>query len=178
MTGRRAHPWLTSLLEHIRTDLADDLVWGEAINRMESGTMRRGIHLAIFVEPYLSYILEGKKTIESRFGVTRRAPYRKVREGDILILKRSGGPVQGICEVSQVWFYELDKENRGTIEKDFAAALCAQDPSFWRDRKCASFATLMRIRNVRPLRPFNIPKKDRRGWIHFSGQDLAQDALF
>ncbi len=34
-----------------------------------------GVHLAVFVEPYLSAVLDGRKTMESRFGLTRQPPY-------------------------------------------------------------------------------------------------------
>jgi len=65
----------------------------------------RGIHLAVLVEPYLSLILDGKKTIESRFSINRHAPFEQVQRGDVLILKRSSGPIEGLCTVSDAWFY-------------------------------------------------------------------------
>src|ERR1700686_1163065 len=70
----------------------------------------RGIHLAVLVEPYLSLILDGKKTIESRFSTNRHAPFEQVQRGDVLILKRSSGPVEGLCTVSDAWFYQLNPD--------------------------------------------------------------------
>lgn len=124
-----------------------------------------GIHLAVFVEPYLRFILDGKKTVESRFSVNRIAPYEKVRKGDIIILKRSSGPVVGLCEVSDVWFYRLDPKSWNDIKKEFTQSLCAQDPEFWSTRKHASYATLMKVRHVEEIGPIRWTKKDRRGWI-------------
>jgi hypothetical protein len=36
------------------------------------------VHLAVFVELFLSSLLDGTKTIESRFGLRRSAPFGRV----------------------------------------------------------------------------------------------------
>jgi len=124
-----------------------------------------GIHLGVFIEPYISYILGGRKTVESRFGIRRQPPYGHVASDDILFLKYSGGPVVGICKISDVWFYQLNRKSWSTLRKEFADALCAQDSEFWQQRKHASFATLMQIKSVVKIPPVDFPKKDRRGWV-------------
>lgn len=132
------------------------------------------IHLAVFVEPYLQYVLEGKKTVESRFSTRRFAPYQQVDAGDVILLKQSGGPIVGICQVSYVWFYQLDPASWQEIQARFAQALCAQDPVFWQQRAHAAFATLMRVRNVAALPAQPVTKRDRRGWVvlHQTPQQL------
>lgn len=47
----------------------DDVIWSKRIAQISNRPPNFGLHLAIFVEPYLQYIFEGKKTVESRFGV-------------------------------------------------------------------------------------------------------------
>ncbi|MBN8564807.1 MAG: ASCH domain-containing protein [Leptolyngbya sp. UWPOB_LEPTO1] len=123
------------------------------------------LHLGVFVEPYLQFILEGKKTIESRFATRRFAPYNQVEKGDVILLKQSSGPIVGICQVTHCWFYELDPESWETIQRDFAQALCAQDPEFWQQRQAASYATLMRVQFVKAIEPIPFAKRDRRGWV-------------
>ena len=123
------------------------------------------VHLAVFIEPYLTYILNGQKTIESRFSSRRFAPYQRIRSGDIIFLKQSGGPITGLCEVDDAWFYQLDDNAWNIIKREFATALCAQDPEFWNARKSASYATLIRVFNVISIRPVFIEKRDRRGWV-------------
>ncbi|HKQ09498.1 MAG TPA: ASCH domain-containing protein [Blastocatellia bacterium] len=123
------------------------------------------LHLAVFVEPFLQYVLDGSKKIESRFSSVRCAPYQSVRKDDVILLKRAGGPVVGICRVANAWFYELEPGSLDAIKQQYADALCAQDPSFWEDRKKALFATLMRIQNVQAIQPLVIEKRDRRGWV-------------
>jgi hypothetical protein len=73
--------------------------------------------------------------------------------------------VVGIATISGAWHYSLDPESFSELRRDFAAALCAQDPGFWDDRAGASFATLMRLQNVRRISPVVVEKRDRRGWV-------------
>ena len=160
------NPWQNHLSNELIASVEGDDFWEDYLKRILSDQLSAvGIHLAIFVEPYLSYVLNGKKTIESRFGIRRHAPYGHVASGDIILLKKSGGPIVGLCKVSDVWFYRLDKESWNKLRQDFTIALCAQDPEFWKQRESASFATLMQIGSVREIRPFLIQKTDRRGWV-------------
>jgi hypothetical protein len=158
--------WRTVLMEEVLPKVAMDQLWTEKMHEIISDECSPlGLHLAIFVEPYLQYILNGKKTVESRFGLRRSIPYGKIVVGDVILLKRSGGPLLGICQVSQVWFYRLDPDSWGTLRKEFTQSLCAQDPSFWEKRQRASFATLMQLSSVRAIEPVLFPKQDRRGWV-------------
>ena len=124
------------------------------------------VHLAVLLEPYLGYILEGSKTVESRFSKNRTAPFKLVDRGDVVLLKRSAAKgISGLCVVSNVWFYELNADSWNEIRGEFTTALRAEDPSFWNQRKSAHFATLMRISHAQALPPIEIPKRDRRGWV-------------
>ncbi len=151
------------LIDEIRAALHGDVYWEGRLTGLAGSTA--GLHLAVFVEPYLGYLLDGRKTVESRFAARRCPPYDRVRRGDILLLKRSGGPIVGLCEVTDVWFYQLDPDSWQSIRAEFAQALCAQDPAFWRARRAASFATLMRVAAVRALPAIPCSKRDRRGWV-------------
>lgn len=155
-----------SLARELLATVRGDPYWEVRLQDVaEGGQSHAAVHLAILVEPYLRYILEGRKTVESRFSVHRVAPYHIVRRGDIVCLKQSGGPIVGLCEVSDVWFYQLDATSWQTIRQEFTQALCAQDPAFWRERAAACFATLMRIHHVRATPPVGFVKRDRRGWV-------------
>jgi hypothetical protein len=123
------------------------------------------LHLAIFVEPYLTFILEGKKTVESRFSSVRCAPYGNVSTGDLILLKKAGGPVSGICRVDSAWFYEVDRTSLKEIRREFAAQICAADSDFWSAREGKSFATLISLADVKKLPEFTVNKRDRRGWV-------------
>ncbi len=160
-----AWPRLQSLFPNLKRSLEGDPFWDKYLTNASLEELSLvNVHLAIFVEPYLRYILDGRKTIESRFSVKRSAPYQLVNDGDIILLKKAGGPIVGICKVAHRWFYKLDPISWVEI-KNYAEALCAQDPFFWEQREAASFATLMQIENVRAIPPIRIMKRDRRGWV-------------
>jgi cytidylate kinase len=122
-----------------------------------------GVHVAIFIEPFLKYLLDGRKTVESRFSRTRRAPFKQVHPGDIILLKRTGGPIVGLCRVAQVWSYVLNPSSWKEV-KQFASSICA-DSSFWTDRAKANYATLIRIDNVQRITPLRLEKQSRLGWL-------------
>src|SRR3954453_16131391 len=113
--------WLKPFNE-IRRAVADDGVWGDILGAPGSGLPSCGIHLAVFLEPFLGYVLNGSKTVESRFSVNRCAPFGKVHQGDVVLLKRSGRPVVGIARVQTVWSYHLDQSSWVFIRKHFAEA--------------------------------------------------------
>src|ERR1700733_995238 len=80
-----------------------------------------GIHLGVFVEPFLEALLDGRKTVESRFSVHRWAPFDRVQSGDLILLKRSGGPVVGIAVAGEASYYELDADKLDDIRDRYAA---------------------------------------------------------
>jgi ASC-1-like (ASCH) protein len=122
------------------------------------------LHLAVLVEPYLSYIMEGSKTVESRFARTRGAPYRRVNAGDIVLLKRQSGGVEGLCCVADAWFYELESSSWKEILEKFGSAMRVSS-QFLDSRNNAMYATLIRITEVLPLPSLRTQKRDRRGWV-------------
>lgn len=127
------------------------------------------VHLAIFVEPYLSAVLDGRKTIESRFGVQKRPPYLRVQTGDIILLKRSGGPVMGVAIAQAVRFYQLSPTVLNRLRDEFAEALFAQDDEFWDARREKHFATLIDLEDPIAVDPFAFAKRDRQGWVTYDG---------
>lgn len=169
---------LLPLVDELLSAVQGDSFWESYLKQLkspESATFT--LHLAILVEPYLQFILDGKKTVESRFSTRRFAPYNRVEKGDVVLLKQSSGPIVGVCQVAYVWFYQLEPESWRIIREDFTAALCAQDPNFWQQREAASFATLMRIQHVKSIEPIKFAKRDRRGWVilHKSSGQLQLD---
>jgi hypothetical protein len=134
------------------------------------------LHLAVLVEPYLSFILDGQKTVESRFSTRVMPPYGRVDDGDIVLMKKSGGPIVGAFTAAAVWSYELDPASWRELRRDFANALCAQ-AGFWDERAAAAYATLVRVADVRSLPPVTIPKRDRRAWVVLADRARGQRLL-
>lgn len=138
--------------------------WREVVNRALDRDRPERAHLAVMHEPYLSYVLEGRKRVESRFSRTRVAPYGQVRAGDLLLLKGLAGPISGLAEVVHADSYALDPTIWTELQNRFATALCADD-AFWQERRQARFATLMSLGSVTPIDPVAVDKHDRRGWV-------------
>ena len=122
------------------------------------------IHLAVMREPYLSFVMEGTKPIESRFGRTRQPPFRVVEVGDLLLFKKTSGPVVACATVTHAMYFELDTTPLTVIRERFTALIRAL-PDFWDDKDQTKFASFFRIEAVAHLTPFDVPKRDRRGWV-------------
>ena len=153
----------STILDAVSNNL-EDVYWIKKIKackEKDSG----GIHLGIFIEPYLQYILEGKKTVESRFSINHCPPHGRVFPGDILLLKKSSGPILGLCEVTDVSYYELNEKKLSDIREKFSLALCAKEQEFWTQRKNKKHVTLMEIRKPVRITPMNINKKGMQGWV-------------
>jgi hypothetical protein len=126
-----------------------------------------GVHLAVFVEPYLSAVLEGKKTIESRFAVTRRPPYLCIEAQDYILLKKSGGPILGLALAKSANFYRLSPTVLIDLRERFAEKLFAQNDEFWTERADKQYATLIELSETTEIDPLRIMKRDRQGWVTY-----------
>ena len=134
---------------------------------MSADCTRVGVHLAIFVEPYLTAIFEGKKTIESRFSLNRCSPYRCVAPNDYILLKKSGGPITGIAVAKSADYYHLSPDVLSELRRKFARQLFALDDDFWEARAAKQYATLIALQDTIAIEPFQIEKRDRRGWVTY-----------
>lgn len=167
--------WSNSLLRRVDECLSDHALWKPKLDSDGNGVSgARSFHLAVFVEPFLRFLLEGQKTVESRFSIHRRPPFESVKSRDIVLVKQSGGPIVAVAEVSEVWFYKLDPGAREFIRTRFGPQLCVE-PDFW-DRKAHScYATLMQFSQIDPLPPINCTKQDRRGWVVLASPKDQED---
>ena len=139
------------------TDVRERFVMRDDISRHDR-------HLAIFREPFLQLILQGRKTIESRFSMKRIAPFGVVRAGDVMLLKRSSGPIVAYCDIVRAEFFELDQFSLEQIRARYSDRLCA-DAAFWRARKRFRYASLLHIGKVQSVPPWYCEKRDRRAWV-------------
>lgn len=153
-----------SIIIEIRNRLLNDDFWELQFNKLENSKI--SLHLAIFNEPYLSYLFDGKKTIESRFSINRVAPYKQINNGDIVLLKLSSGPIIGVCIVTHAWFYKLDENSWNEIKNNYFMEICVFDQTFWEYKKKSCYATLIKFQKSKLIiPPLNISKKDKRGWV-------------
>ncbi len=122
-------------------------------------------HLVILKKPYLRIILDGTKTIESRFTKNKPKIFRKVHPGDILFLKESAGPVRATATVKNVrWFENLDPRKISQLQSEYNDRIKGES-KYWLGKTDARFGFLVWLNNVRQITPVNINKKDWRAWV-------------
>lgn len=146
--------------------------WLNYLSNATQPSSRVGIHLAIFSEPFLSKVLSGEKTIESRFSRNRCAPYGEMGDGDIILVKKVAGPICGIALARRTWCYDLATEPMERIRARFGARICADD-AFWTSRADALYATLIELDAPASIAPVSCDKRDRRGWVPLRSRQLT-----
>ena len=139
--------------------------WAERFQRAIDPDETATLHVAVFAEPWLGWILDGSKTVESRFSAVRSAPWNAVSEGDVVLMKQTSGPIVGAFSAGFVSSYVLDAGDLDSIEELFGDAICPDGPEFWSDRVSSKYATLVGIDSTLSLEPRWIPKRDRHGWV-------------
>lgn len=155
--------WQPSLMRSLRQHLLrQHLIDSQRREQFPTGGR---CHLAIVVEPYLSRLLDGTKTIESRFCRQRKPPFESVDPGDTLILKRSCGPVAGICKVAQAFYFDLRDFPLRAVRDSFGPAIAVTDEAFWKAQEQARFVSLFRVSQMTPLPLIECRKRDRRAWV-------------
>ena len=123
------------------------------------------VHLAVGEPKMVELILAGKKTIETRFSETRQPPFGSVEAGDIIILKKSGGPIVGIARAARATFYShLDGGQVRALRAEFNDLVQADD-EFWARKSEARYATFIYLGEVTKVEPCYICKRDRRAWV-------------
>jgi hypothetical protein len=122
-------------------------------------------HLVILKRPYLEAILTGRKRIESRFMMTRRAHFGRVLRGDRLFLKESSGPVCGMATVASVKNFEgLTPKQMAELKRQYNRDIGGSD-EYWQAKEGCKFGFLVWLKDVRRIWPVRIDKKDWRAWV-------------
>lgn len=122
-------------------------------------------HVAIMKKSWglLPKILNGQKTIESRWLMNQSAPWGKVREGEIVFFKNAGEPITAKATVSHV--LELDNLSPERIsdildfygEDDGISE--AELPKFAARFNGKQYCVLIFLENIELVEPFHIDKQ-------------------
>ena len=123
-------------------------------------------HIAIMKgKEYIKKIINGEKTIESRLSKTKISPYERVRVGDTVFLKESGGNIVAKFIVKKIVFFEdinpiiLDK-----IKENYNEYILAPD-SYWSSKINANYGTLIYIDKPEMITSIKMKNKNRSGFI-------------
>lgn len=118
-------------------------------------------HIAIMRKAWklIPKILSGEKTIESRWYLTRRAPWGKVKRGDVVFFRNGGEPVTAKAAVSEALHFEIRSlADAKRLARKYGKAICLvnRDPASW--KPLPKYCILLRLRDPRPVRPFRVDK--------------------
>jgi hypothetical protein len=123
-------------------------------------------HVAIVTRWAAAALCAGSKRVESRFFRTRRAPLGRVRLGDLVHFKLSGGPLIGTCDVHRV--EEWDSLDGAAVDnlRRRHNRLVRAPVSYWRARRRCRFGILIWVSDLRPAPArLRVPRQYGDGWI-------------
>jgi hypothetical protein len=124
------------------------------------------VHLAIMREPWMRHILNGRKTVESRFCRVACLPWDAVREGDAILFKRSGHPP--ILAMARVAWVEQHTDPRSPLVRRHADALCVDDSFFAAHDDCR-YITVIGLTDAQPTSVHfgdtTFVQNGRAGWL-------------
>lgn len=126
----------------------------------------RKFHLALMREPFLSAILNGSKTVESRFSRNRISPWGSVDSGDLILFAKLGGIVVSYAKALEVHYIIMSEHSRDYIETNYGERICSSlDPEFWQKKSKSKYATLIELGPVTSCEAVKFRKRDQRAWI-------------
>jgi ASC-1-like (ASCH) protein len=117
-------------------------------------------------------IISGKKTIESRWYMTRRAPWGRIRKGETVYFKE-GKYVSVKATVSDVLQTEVDNRKIKELLEKYSKKLGIADiQSVFSRRKNKKYCILVFLADARRIEPFQI---NRRGFGNMSAWICVDD---
>ena len=153
--------WKTKLLKKLINDLENDDLWADYAKKIDTDFTNIAVHLAIFSEPLLEKLLAGVKTLESRFSNNKISPFGQIQKGDLVVVKKSGGPVMATFITDIVDSYSnLTPKKIEKIKNEHSLTLgLSIEDDFWNEKTNSKYATLIRIKQLKEISPFFIEKR-------------------
>jgi hypothetical protein len=118
---------------------------------------------------YIAPLLSGAKTLESRLGQDRRAPFGKVSPGDIVYIKPTGKRVVAKAIVRRVdEFEDLTPDDIINLRETYDDRIMGGD-QYWDEKYNSKYATLISFTKVTMLRdestvPAELLVPNRNAW--------------
>ena len=129
-------------------------------------------HLALMDIFFMKKILDGQKTIETRWAKTQRTPFRRIEEGEKIFFKEVGGNVKASATAQKVEFHknnEIEPTINLFIKKHFQEigfSSIEQLNEFLNEKKEIYYLSIIWLENVKNEFFKVNPKKYvyRNGW--------------
>lgn len=122
-------------------------------------------HIAIFRQPFFDMVLNGEKTIESRWSMNNVAPYKKVDVGDEILLKITGHPVTACARVKDVKYFELTPQIVEEIRVKYGKQIGTDKFKDWQATLQKKYCTLIWLEDVKRIEPVQVPRSNGAGWM-------------
>ena len=120
-------------------------------------------HLAILDKrrKLLSKIISGEKTIESRWYMSKRVPWDRIKKEEVIYFKESGDLVRVRAVVAEVMQFYLPQTNVPKLLEKYAQDICFNSPMPQLIQWCSerTYCILIRLKDVKRIDPFDIDKK-------------------
>ena|SRR5579883_2224622 len=121
------------------------------------------VHVAIMNKQVglIDKILSGEKTIESRWLKHKSAPFGKVRRGDTIYFKDSGGPVRAQAEVTKVQeYHDVSIREIKDIVTSYGGSgkIALIDMNYEEWAKDKKYVVLVWLTRAHAIKPFAIDK--------------------
>ncbi len=126
-------------------------------------------HLMIVHPRYIAPLLSGAKTLESRLGQDRRAPFGKVSPGDVVFIKPTSKRVVAKAIVHRVdEFEDLTPDDIINLRETYDDRIMGGD-QYWDEKSNSKYATLISFTKVTMLRdestvPAELLVPNRNAW--------------
>jgi ASC-1-like (ASCH) protein len=141
-------------------------------------------HLAIMHKVFLDKILQGEKTIESRFSKSKIIPYHSVKKGDRIFFKYSGGKIVSVASVKLAQYYKKPEDTQKIKDfvfqryKDLGFNNKQEAGKFFRGKGNKNYVSFFFLDPIKLITPFKINKKgygQRAGWISVDNISTLKD---
>lgn len=138
--------------------------------------LRINCHLAVMRQPYMDYVMQGLKKVESRFSKKICAPYRCVNKGDIVLFKETGGAIRALSRVTEVKYYGYlnQEQTMGLMSNHKEELMLSED--FIEEKRESHFASIFYLGEVLPVPSIKVEKRDMRSWVVLNND--SNDRLF
>lgn len=119
-------------------------------------------HLAILSKKLnlLNKIVSGEKTIESRWYRFKKTPYKIAMVGEGIYFKESGSPVCVKAKIDKALFFENLNPKKIRDILSYYQKQIGVDMSYFEEIKNKKFCSLIFLRDVEKIAPFQVNKKN------------------
>jgi len=145
--------------------------WGPLLSEIRRGLRYASLHVAIFSDPFLQHVIEGRKTVDTRLSTVRCAPFGQVMKGDLVLVKETGGPIVALTYVADSEFFSVAHHSLEDVRADHGSQILADD-DFWIAKKDARYASLIHLEQTVDFSPIFFAKSDRRGWVSLNDDQM------